>query len=230
MKRRYKLLLIIVIGAALTILINCITIKNKVTIVSLGDGLSLGFTPYNVAGPSFNDYLRDYAEQKNILDNYNHEFSIINLTIHELNELLEDNTLGDFSKTPIKQIIASADIITLCIGLDEFSFLSTKKNLTTATKENYLKEMTLFLKSIREFYDKKIIVVGLYPCVDFSQREAIEINQKLQKIAGTYNAHFLDIIAYQLNPQYVFNNSYYLNYLGHQKIAENLIPIAFSRK
>ena len=130
MKRRYKLLLIILIGAAVTILINCITIKNKIAIVSLGDGLSLGMTSYNVAGPSFNDYLKEYAEEKNILDSYNNEFSQNHLTIHELNELLEDNAVGEFTKTPIKQIIASADILTISIGMDEFADLSLQKNLT----------------------------------------------------------------------------------------------------
>ena len=223
MKRRYKLLLIILIGAAVTILINCITIKNKIAIVSLGDGLSLGMTSYNVAGPSFNDYLKEYAEEKNILDSYNNEFSQNHLTTHELNELLEDNIVGEFTKTPIKQIIASADILTISIGMDEFADLSLQKNLTTEAKEKYIVEMKRFLKLIREFYDKKIIIVGLYPAYNFDQTDAVEINKNLQKTAGEYNALFLDIIAYYLNDEYIFANSYYLNYKGHQKIAQNLI-------
>ena len=62
MKRRYKLLLIIIFGALLTFLINFITVKDKINLVSLGDGFSLGMTPYNVAGPSFNDYLKENIE------------------------------------------------------------------------------------------------------------------------------------------------------------------------
>ena len=180
MKRRYKLLLIIVIGAALTILINFITVKSLVNLVSIGDGFSLGMTPYNVAGPSFNDYLKDKLENKNKLDSYNNEFSKAHLTIHELNEYMEDNTLGKFTRNPIKQTIASADIITLSIGLDEFADLSLQNNLTTEKMENYISEVEKFLQTIREFYDKKIIIIGLYPAYKFDQSDAVEINNSLR--------------------------------------------------
>ena len=76
MKRRYKLLLIILLGVIFTFLINFITVKDKINLVSLGDGFSLGMTPYNVAGPSFNDYLKENLENKNKLGTYNNEFSI----------------------------------------------------------------------------------------------------------------------------------------------------------
>ena len=98
MKRRYQLLLIIVIGGIFTIIINSTSITSKISLVALGDGLSLGMTPYNVAGNSFNDYLKEELENKNKLDNYNNEFSKEDLTIHELNEFLEDNKIGPFSK------------------------------------------------------------------------------------------------------------------------------------
>ena len=65
LKRRYKLLLIILIGGALTFLINTTQVKSKIDLVSIGDGLSLGMTPYNVAGNSFNDYIKEYLENKN---------------------------------------------------------------------------------------------------------------------------------------------------------------------
>ena len=226
MKRRYKLLLIIVIGAALTILINFITVKSLVNLVSIGDGFSLGMTPYNVAGPSFNDYLKDKLENKNKLDSYNNEFSKAHLTIHELNEYMEDNTLGKFTRNPIKQTIASADIITLSIGLDEFADLSLQNNLTTEKMENYISEVEKFLQTIREFYDKKIIIIGLYPAYKFDQSDAYEINNNLKKLAGKYNCQFLDITAYYLNDEYYLDKtSYYLNYKAHQLIAENLFTM-----
>ena len=141
MKRRYKLLLIILLGVIFTFLINFITVKDKINLVSLGDGFSLGMTPYNVAGPSFNDYLKEKLEKKNKLGTYNNEFSIAHLRIHELNDYLEDNTLGKFTRIPIKQTIAAADIITLSIGLDEFADLSLQNNLTTEAMENYINEI-----------------------------------------------------------------------------------------
>ena len=62
LKRRYKLLLIILIGGAITFLINTTSVKSKIDLVSIGDGLSLGMTPYNVAGNSFNDYIKEYID------------------------------------------------------------------------------------------------------------------------------------------------------------------------
>ena len=57
MKRRYKLLLIIVIGSVLAIVIYFQVHSSKLNLVAIGDGFSLGMTPYNVVGISFNDYL-----------------------------------------------------------------------------------------------------------------------------------------------------------------------------
>ena len=226
MKRRYKLLIIILVGAALTILINFVTFKNKLNLVSLGDGFSLGMRPYNVAGPSYNDYLKEYLEAKNKLANYNNEFCQAHLKGHELNDNLEDNALGKFTRIPIKQTIASAEILTISIGLDEFADLSIQNNLTSESADNYLKEMDTLLKTIREFYDKKIIIVRLYPAYKFDQKDAVEINNSLKKLAGKYNALFLDILAYYLNESYYLDKtSYYLNYKAHQKISEDLIKM-----
>ncbi len=226
MKRRYKLLLIIIIGCAATIIINLITFKTQINLVSIGDGFSQGMTPYNVAGPSFNDYLKDKLESQNKLGKYNNEFSKAHLSIHELNEFLEENYLGKFTRIPIKQTIVTADIITLSIGLDEFADLSLQNNFDTSAEENYVKEVEIFLNNIREFYDKKIIIIGLYPAYKFDQKDAIEINNQLKKLAGKYNCLFLDILPLYLHEEYYLDKtSYYLNYQAHRLIADKLFTM-----
>ena len=80
MKRRYKLLLIIIIGATLTIIINSLRVTSKTNLTSIGDGFSIGMTPYNVAGTSFNDYLKEKLENKKDLGTYNYEFSYVHQT------------------------------------------------------------------------------------------------------------------------------------------------------
>lgn len=226
MKRRYKLLLIITIGSALTIFINFITFHNKINLVAIGDGFSQGMTSYNVAGPSFNDYLKEKLENQKVLGTYNNEFSKVHLSINQLNEFLEENTLGKFTREPIKQTIANADILTLCIGLDEFASHSLQNDLTTELIDEYLSEVTLFLQTIREFYDKKIIIIGLYPAYKFNQKDAYKVNDSLRKISGTYDCQFLDILPYYLNDSYYLDKtSYYLNYKAHSKIADELIAM-----
>ena len=134
MKRRYKLILIIVFGAILTFIINSLRVSSKTNFMAIGDGFSVGMTPYNVAGTSFNDYLAEKLENKKDLGIYNHEFSYAHETIHELNEHLNDNSIGKNSRAPIKQIIAKSNYITIAIGMDEFAskslseFISSLKN------------------------------------------------------------------------------------------------------
>ena len=219
MKRRYKLLIIILLGIILTIFINSMHVTSKSSLTAFGDGLSIGMTPYNVVGTSFNDYLKDKLK----IDIYNIEFSYSNQTIHELNEHLSKNTLGKVSKTPIKQIIAKSNIITLAIGIDEFASKSLTEEISLDLIDEYLFEVNNFLSSIREFYDKDILVIGLYSANNFSKKDAIEVNSKLKTLCGKHNAFFLDILGLSLHEEYYLEeSSYYMNYKAHKEISKEL--------
>ena len=50
-----KLILITLIGGILSIIIYVFTQNNEITIMSIGDGLSSGETPYGIEGYSFNE-------------------------------------------------------------------------------------------------------------------------------------------------------------------------------
>lgn len=225
MKKKYKLLIIIALGIILTILINKNTVRNKINLVSIGDGLSLGMTEYKVAGPSFNDYLKEGLEKKGKINEFNNEFSQYYLTIHELNEYIEDNQLGKYTRTPIKQVIAKADILTISIGLDELVIKSLNEKIDEYIKNDFLLDYKILLSSIREFYDKKIIILGLYSAYQLNKSDVLEINSKLNILAGNYNCIYYDLFSYSLNNKYLNNNSYYINYEGHKKIANDLIKI-----
>lgn len=220
MKRRYKLLLIIIIGSILTIIINSYSISKKVSLVALGDGLSVGMTPYNVAGTSFNDYLKEKLEKVNNLDSFNNEFAYEHLTIHKLNEYLNNNALGKFTRVPIKQTLAKAELITIAIGVDELADLSIMKKINNEVIDEYINDMNNLLKNIREFYEKRIIVLGIYPAYNLNKKDVIEINSRLQSICGKHNVQFLDILALSLKEKYYLEkNSYYMNYEAHKEIA-----------
>lgn len=226
MKRRYKLLLIIVAGIILTIFINSTNVISKTRLVALGDGFSLGMTPYKVAGTSFNDYLKENLENSNNLENYNYEFSIAHQTIYELLNNLEKNTLGKTSRIPIKQTIAKADLITIAIGVDEFADKSLVEDITPDIIDKYLEDMNKLLTEIRKFYDKKIIMIGLYEAYNFKKRDVIEINDKLKRICGKYNVIFFDCLGLSLNKEYYLDDtSYYLNYKAHKLIAKEIYRI-----
>lgn len=220
MKRRYKLLLIIVIGALITIIISNKHKSVKLNITSLGDSLSIGMTPYNVAGKSFNDYIKNKLEKKNKLNIYNNEFSESHYTLHELLEDTKKNKPSKYSKIPIQQIIEKSDIITIAIGIDEFADKSLVEDINLNLIDSYILEYSNLLQFIRDFYDNKIIVISLYPAYNFFKKDAVDVNEKLKKLCGKYNASFLDILALSLNNEYYLEkNSYYLNYKAHEKIA-----------
>lgn len=224
MKRRYKLLLIVTIGVIITLIINSITTEYKFSLVSLGDGVSLGMTGYDVVGTSYNDYVKEHIENRNYLKNYNNEYSIQHLTIEELYNHLEKNRTGSKSKTPFKQVLAHADLITINIGMDEFIDLAIKNKIDEKHIKEYLYYYEKFITNIRSFYENDIIIISLYPAYNFDKNTVYELNQSLATIAGNNNADFLDITALSLNQDYYANKvSYYMNYKAHQIISKELI-------
>lgn len=219
MKRRYKLLLIIVMGISLTILINVLTMKPKFYLTALGDGVALGVTSYQVVGLSFNDYLKDYYENKNEPVIYNHEFTEDSLTMEELKYAIKENKMGEESAIPLKQIIAKSNLVTLAIGMDEIVDYQLKDKLNDKRIEDFLNDYNLFLKEIRTFYKNDLLVIGLYPTYNLDQNTVFSINKELQKIAANNSCKFIDITALALNPKYYSDNtSYYMNYKGHKAI------------
>ena len=222
MKRRYKLLLIILVGGILTILINNIRPKDKITLVAIGDSLSVALTPYGVVGTSFTDYISEYLDSKNKLDSYNYDYSYDHLTIKKLNDYMNNNNIKN--KIPIKQLVKKGELVTIALGIDEIADISKRKEIDTDDINNYIVEYEKLFKSIRGFYKKRIVVVGLYPVINISKSIIIDINKKLSILCGKYNVDFIDIMPYALDKSYYFkNDNYYLNYKVHKRISEIII-------
>lgn len=226
MKRRYKLLIIIFLGALITCIIYFSTQKEKTHIVAIGDGVALGMTPYNLVGISYNDYLKEYYESKNNLASFNNEFCISHLTIDKLLSYLEKNSKGAKTNKYLKQSIEQADILTLAIGVDEFADISLRTNDYDKYITDYILNYKNVLSTIRSFYDKKIIILGVYPAAKFSKNETLIVNKELQKVAQNYKAEYLDLFALSLKKEYYLQpQSYYLNYKAHQKIFRDMLTL-----
>ena len=155
-----KIILIALLGGILSIIIYFFTQNSEITIVSLGDGISLGMTPYDIEGISFNDYLKEYYEEKHELKNYIHEFSNAGKTIKELiYEIKENKSLTiKNEKIEIKQAINQADILTIAIGMDELA----NTNITSKTKNEYLHDLEELLSMISMLNQNKVIIISLY--------------------------------------------------------------------
>ena len=91
LKRKYKLILIIIISIFITYIIYSLYEDSKITIAALGDGVSYGLTAYDVKGKGYNDYLKDYFNEINKLKEYNFNFVKENYKISELINDIEKN-------------------------------------------------------------------------------------------------------------------------------------------
>ncbi len=213
-----QIIFTIISGVILAFFIYKITYHEEMNFVSLGDGVSLGFTAYNVKGYSFNDYLKDYFLDCTVLSDYIFEFSSVDETSKSLlNKLSNNETLGN-SSLSIQQAISKASVITLSLGMDE---LNNLKSLKTRDIDIYLSNVDKIINIIRNINKKQIFLLSLYESNKLSGDVVEKTNKRLEEIASKYQVVFVDITGVFDNKSfYLMPNSYYLNYKGHQFISE----------
>lgn len=216
-----KIIAIAFLGAILSVIIYFFTQSSEITITSIGDGFSLGMTPYGIEGLSFNDYLKEDYLTKHELKNYIHEFASSGKTVKELiYEIKENKAMIIKDETiEIKQAINQADILTIAIGMDELANIK----ITNQIKEEYLHDMEELLSMIKMLNDKKVIVISLYTWGKNDFLTIEKINASLRDIALTNGFYFIDINKILMNKEYYLTkDSYYINYLGHKAIYNEL--------
>lgn len=215
-----KIILILLVGSILTILIYYFNKDtSKVNFLALGDGLSTGMTPYHVEGYDFNDYLVEYLNENNNLENYYKSFNETDETINNLLTKIRMNIESLDKKIKIKQAIKEADLITIAIGMDELNNYASKNNLGSTKIKGYLKKYEELLKIVTNLNDKKKIIVGLYSTNRINQTKINKINDELNKLAQKYKLEFIDIAEITKNLEYFsLPNNYYLNYQGQEFI------------
>ncbi len=215
-----KLLIMTLVSSVLTFIIYNITRDNTITIVSIGDGLSLGMTPYDIKGKSFNDYLKEDYENKQILKKYIPDFASPNKTIKELIYEIKENkalTIND-TKIEIKQAIHEADILTIAIGLDEL----TKINITSEIRKEFTTNFEELLSIIKELNNNKVYVLSIYPTKEHDLLEIAKINAIIRDISISKSFTFIDISNSLKESYFLSKNSHYINYEGHKKIYEEI--------
>ena len=215
-----KLILITLLGGILSIIIYVFTQNNEITIMSIGDGLSSGETPYGIEGYSFNDYLKEDYLTIHKLNNYI-EYASRDKTIKELIYEIKENkeiTLKN-EKIEIKQAINKADILTIAIGMDELA----NNKITSKIKNEYLHDLEELFSMINLLNKNKIVIISLYTWGKNDLLTIEKLNASVRDIALTNNFEFVDINKILMNEEYFFQkNSYYINYLGHKRIYEEI--------
>ncbi len=217
---KVKIILTIFFGTLIAIIIFNKTYQEEMNIVTIGDGLSLGYTAYNVKGYSFNDYLKDYYEENSIIKEYITETSQVDeTTLNLINKIANNEKLSSKNLT-YQQAISNAKIITISLGMDELNNLKTIKNKNI---EAYLTNMEKICGLIRNFNKKEIFIIGLYETSKLKPSQVDKINNALEELAQNNKMHFIKIDAKIKNEFYFNDQSYYINYKGHQVICEEIL-------
>ena len=224
MKRKYKLLIIILLSILLAYLIYFFNSNEKINIVAIGDGVSSGETSFNIDGISYNDYIKEYFDNKKLLKNYNNDYSYENYKINDLINDLNSNDLDEYEKKYIKQIFHNANLITISIGEEELVKLSITKDLDIKYINEFINNYDKLLSIITNISDAKIIIISFYENKYLDKSNVIILNSELSNLSKKYNVIFINISDLMMNEDYYGNdNSFYFNYKGHKEIASMIL-------
>ena len=113
-----KILIIGVIILSIFI-IYLTTLDKKVYYLVLGDEISLGLTSNNKYEKNYTEYIKEYLEEKNILEKYINEYTTQNYRITDIiNDINNNKEIEDTKKT-LKNALIKADLVTLSIGTND---------------------------------------------------------------------------------------------------------------
>lgn len=215
-----KIIIIAILGSILSIIIYFYTRKDEVNIVSLGDGVSIGMTPYNIEGYSYNDYLKSDYESIHRLNKY-YEFGSFGKTVKELVYEIKENKTKSFkdNKIEIQRAINEADILTISIGMDELS----EDKITKSQILEYEDDIKELLSMIKMLNNKKVFIISLYTIKKEELPNIEKLNAIIRKEAENNKFTFIDIShIIDKKEYYLDSKSYYINYEGHKAIYNEI--------
>lgn len=145
------------------------TIDKKVYFISLGDEIALGLTQEGYYELNYNDYIKEYLENKNKLETYINDFTEQGKRITDIINDINKNKEIEESKKTIKNALIKADLVTISIGTNDI--MSQIDRETKLTKIDYNKiyknikkineDLDKLLNLIREYCKEDIILIGI---------------------------------------------------------------------
>lgn len=196
-----KILIIGVIILSIFI-IYLTTIDKKVYFLSLGDEIALGITKQGYYEKNYNDYIKEYLENKNKLEIYINDYVTYGQRITDIiNDINKNKEIEESNKT-IKNALIKADLITLSIGTNDIEALIDNQNKLTKIDynkiykniNNIIIDLENLLKQIREYCKEDIILIGLN--INTKDEKLNEIlnytNEKFKEQSEKYNIKYID--------------------------------------
>ena len=230
-----KKIIIPILVFFLTFIIYKTNDKNLVDYMSIGDSISLGINSYGNHSFGYNDYLKSYLENNNLLHKYNPYYSKSDYRIEELTNDINNNKtiLYDDKTYNIKKELREADLVTVAIGMDNLIEILNKdyKEFKDIKEEldDMCYEMDNLIKIITSLSKTKVILIGYYnPYNEYNKLNDqifAYINDKYKSISLKYSITYLDIYEeIKKDKNYLPNkNDYHLTSKGYLKIANKVI-------
>lgn len=229
MKIFKKILLLITLS-----IIFIMTIKkdDKVSYISLGDGLSKGINYNNYESIGFSDIISENLRKKDKLKFYTKNFSNIDNRITDLIDDINKNisTTINGKEITIQNAIKNANLITLSIGMNEIMY-KYSSNINDGYMYSYIDEcmndIKILLNKIKKLNNKDIYLLGYYnSTTDLSLDKFIKYsNNKLIDICKEYEIKFINLHnIFKNNKHLIYNQkNYYPNQDGYKLIANQIL-------
>lgn len=241
---RKKIIITILIALILTIIIYYSKKETKIYYIALGDGITLGETPYNSFGYSYSDYIKEYLEDVALLKFYTKDFAEEDMRIDDLVNLFEQNkkVIVNDKKISINEAVNKANLITLSIGSSDLYYkLKINNNyLLNQDVKDIIKDVDKIfvkidncIKYLRTLYKKELYVIGYYNPITNGDYVNIQIlddvfeytDKLFLNLSKKYNFKFIEVNKIiGKNEELIPNpNNVHLNYKGYKIIGNQVI-------
>ena len=231
-----KKIIVLVLIVFSTYVIYKVNDDNLIDYMALGDSLNEGINSYGNKSYGFNDYIKSYLENNNLLNKYNSYYSKSDYSIEELTNDIKNNksVLYNDKTYNIKKELREADLVTISIGMDELVELLNKKELTSFNSikkdlDNLITNMDNLLSKITSLSKTEIILIGYYnPYNEYNKdidKVFAYINDNYINLSKKYSIKYVDIYnMISKDKNYLPNKSdYHLTSKAYLKIATEII-------
>ena len=209
-----KKILIIGIIILSIFIIYLTTLDKKVYYLVLGDEISLGLTSNNHYEKNYSEYIKEYLEEKKLLEKYINEYVTQNYRITDIINDIKTNKELEDTKQTLKNALIKADLVTISIGTNDI--MSKIETTNKMNKIDYKKlkdniesiknDYEQLLKQLREYCKEDIIVIGIYINTnnEYIYEMIKNLNQQFKNISKNYNIEYIDLYELLTSEEYVY--------------------------
>lgn len=226
----------IVLVILLSVLLIYLGFKDKkIYYLSLGDSLANGVNEYGIKDYGYSDYIKEYLENKDLLEVYvNSTVNNNKTTIDIMNDIVDNVnvSVGNKEKT-FQNTLIKADLITISLGLNELlKDLELNNDFNTNdlyTKfEQLIKDYDKLFKLLRSYSKEDIMFIGIYNPTNNQELDDFfkYANSKLSNLCIKYEINYINIYEDFKDKNFIFlGESLYPNKKGYKLISNKIIEL-----